>query len=317
MAEPQPIPPFVPSVPQPQPSNVAGPQIVLPNSVTEQLSHLQIETTPPAIPDSGTNMPRHVPTVQKAITEPEAAAQPMDQLTHALDLLQQAEQAVSEQLKHLHTNESGTLKTIKDLVDTATKTETQESNLADQLRKIQQSRAQITANPLQASEVLQADWLAPAPQEKSESVLQPVPVQSKPVTPIQPLPEIAPAAQPSPVVPPVISTPQPPIPVAVVAEPTVLPEPTPTVITPQHQTTPAELHIVQSLQKTQPAEQQYVLATTANVYRVTDGTGIIVRLGKDMIHISDAELLQANIQFDDIAALEVAPADVVTNLPPA
>ncbi|MDP3970692.1 MAG: hypothetical protein Q8P90_03255 [bacterium] len=66
--------------------------------------------------------------------------------------------------------------------------------------------------------------------------------------------------------------------------------------------------ITDKLKTLEQPELNASLASDAKIYRSQDKNGIVIGIGIDAIHISDAELIQTGINATDLASLEMAPA---------
>ncbi len=216
----------------------------------------------------------------------------IDVIGETLDKLHQAEQALAAEMHRINHQETSALDEIKTLVDKAKSIEQREDQLNQFIKRIAESRNQITRDPSSAAAIAQEGWLKALTEDN-----QPAPKSA--VTPIQP--PVAPL-RPIPPLPQIPSVPK----LTLESKPTSLPTaviPQPTLPT----SSPAEQKIVTAIKAIEPPPRQVFLDNTTRVYRAPDGNGVIIAHGKDTMHISDAELIQAGLGVDDLAEIQDAP----------
>lgn len=239
----------------------------------------------------------------------------VDEISATLDMLQQAEQALTEEIHHINSQETSALDEIKALVDKAKSIEQHEDQLNVFIKRIQERRTQITNDPATASQVAQESWLKALVEQYQTNTTKSsgLPVQSSSAAPTPPPPVTPPPVAPLRSVPPVQSQPQPPSPAAAIMPSQPAPPPPaiavkPVVVTPQQPPSAAEQKIVTAVRTIEPPARQSFLDPTTHVYRSADGNGVVMQHGKDTLHVSDAELIQAGLFVEDLAEIKEAPA---------
>ncbi|MFA5995874.1 MAG: hypothetical protein WCW27_06405 [Patescibacteria group bacterium] len=283
-------------------TNFAGPKIVFAPDMneTEQAAD---SFNPAAAIQHAVNAPSSTPQPSMPplrANVPPASPSDTDTLSTTLDMLNQAEQALSSEIHNINRQETGALDEIKSLVDKAKSIEQREDQLGVFVNRIQERREQITNNPASASSIAAEPWLNALVEQFNNYQKQQSGLPAAPA----PVPAPAPVRIP---VRPVVS-----VPIAPAVQP--VPAPKPITTTPVIPPTPAEQKIVQAVRANQSPEKQALFDNTAHVYRATDGFGVIICHGKDYIHVADAELIQAGLFVDDLTDIKPAPAEVVDQL---
>lgn len=282
---------------------ISGPKIVFSpdTSATEETTdnfnplaavrHAAAQTAPATFSNVTTNVSTSVATPPA----PQDDTAGIDVISSTLDMLHQAEQALAEEIHHINSQETSALDEIKTLVDKAKSIEQQEDQLSSFIKRIQDRRSQITSDPDTAHTIAQESWLKALVEQYQSNLSKKsgLPVRSQPLANV-PTPPVAPLRSVPKLEPKPVSVP--------VQEVTPEVTKTPLSVTPS---TAAEQKIVTAVRLGQPAERQLFMDNTTHAYRSPDGNGVIMQHGKDTIHVSDAELIQAGLFVDDLA--EISP----------
>jgi hypothetical protein len=239
----------------------------------QPLSEQPIETAPVAAP------------IETAPLEP----------TPAAIVLAEAQRTIIQQLQQMTQQETVTLENIQQLVQKTSHLEQTEAELNHHLQAIHHYQSLLRTQPDAQLPAEELDWLntyLPNTTDRSQDNQASAPSVTSQIVTMQPAEHLT--------------------------TPTVLAQqPSTTVVTPEkplatyEQPSPAEHHIIETVKPTQPAERQALFTPASRVYQSPNGNGVIVCTGKDIVHLSDAELIQAGLFADDVAGIQPPPSSVL------
>lgn len=316
-------------------TNLAGPKIVF--SPDTSLNEAAVDNFNPmaavrhaaeqTTPASFAGLSNTISTPSQLPHKPASPAG-IDEISATLDMLHQAEQALTSEIHHINSQETSALDEIQTLVGKAKSIEQREDQLSTFIKRIQERRTQISQDPTTAGQIAQENWLRALVEQfqtdttKSSGLpvavtdnrpgkpVQPqvampmpsteVPLSPPPVAPLRPVPLV-----PSQPLPPKVTPPPAPAPAEIITPPVVA---KPILPVTQQPPSSAEQKIVSAVRAVQPEARQAFLDTTTHVYRSTDGNGVVMQHGKDTLHISDGELIQAGLFVEDLAEIKELPA---------